>query len=185
MPPAASAVARPRRVGDRSLDPRVKQAMIGAGLIIATAITGGLFDAFFGSAVAGGAAADDGVSSLAPSEVRLSQSSVNGAAKIIESMNSSGWVGDPIDVVRMLDGGLTTIDNTRVVAADAAGIDVQAVIHGFDDPLPDQFIDRFTTPKGGVPSTWGDAILNRIGTQNSIYRNTHPFGSPFTGWVGN
>jgi len=125
------------------------------------------------------------VTSLAPTGVRLSQSSVNGAAKIIESMRANGWVGDPIDVVRMPDSDLTTIDNTRVVAAHQAGIDVQAVIHGFDDPLPPEFIDRFTTPKGGVPSTWGGAILNRIGGQNSLYRNTYPFGSPFTGWVGN
>lgn len=110
---------------------------------------------------------------------------MNGAAKIIESMNANGWVGDPIDVVRMPDSGLTTIDNTRVVAAHQAGIDVQALIHGFDDLLPPEFIDRFITPKGGVPSTWGDAIMNRIGAQNSLFRNTYPFGSPFTGWVGN
>lgn len=30
----------------------------------------------------------------------------------------------------------------------------------------------------------GDALLNRIGGQNSIYRNTYPFGSPFTSWAG-
>jgi hypothetical protein len=30
----------------------------------------------------------------------------------------------------------------------------------------------------------GDAISNRIGMQNSIYRITYPFGSPFTGWIG-
>lgn len=58
-----------------------------------------------------------GVTSLVPTGVRLSQSSVNGAAKIIESMRANGWVGDPIDVVRMPDSGLTAIDNTRVVAA--------------------------------------------------------------------
>jgi hypothetical protein len=133
----------------------------------------------------GACVAPEAGTSLAPTGVRLSQSSVNGAAKIIESMKANGWVGDPIDVVRMPDSGLTTIDNTRVVAAHQAGIDVQALIHGFDDPLPPEFIDRFTTPKGGVPSTWGDAIMNRIGAQNSLFRNTYPFGSPFTGWVGN
>lgn len=72
---------------------------------------------------------------------------MNGAAKIIESMRANGWAGDPIDVVRMPDGGLTTIDNRRVVAANQAGIDVQATIHGFDDPLPQEFIERFTTPR--------------------------------------
>ena len=95
------------------------------------------------------------IQSLTPSGVRLSQSSVNGAAKIIQSMRVDGWVGDPIDVVRMPDGGLTTIDNTRVVAANQAGINVQAVLHEFDEALPEEFVGRFTTPKGGAPSTWG------------------------------
>jgi RHS repeat-associated protein len=138
-----------------------------------------------GNANPNGPTTEDGGTSLPPTAVRLSQSSVNGAAKIIDSMRANGWVGDPIDVVQMPDGGLTTIDNTRVVAANQAGINVQAMIHGFDDPLPEGFIERFTTPKGGVPSTWGDGILNRIGAQNSLFRNTYPFGSPFTGWVGN
>ena len=74
--------------------------------------------------------------SFAPSAIRFSQSSVNGAADIADSMRASGWVGDPIDVVRMQDGGLTSVDNTRVLAANEAGINVQAVVHGFDDPLP-------------------------------------------------
>jgi RHS repeat-associated protein len=129
-------------------------------------------------------AGEPGTTTLAPSAVRLSQTSVNGVSKIAESMRANGWVGDPIDVVRMPDGGLTTIDNTRVIAAHQAGIDVQARIRAFDDTLPNEFIDRFTTPKGGVPSTWGDAITNRIGAQNSIYRYTYPLGSPVTGWAG-
>jgi RHS repeat-associated protein len=127
----------------------------------------------------------NGPTSLPPSSIRQSQTSVNGAAEIIESMRAVGWAGDPIDVVRMPDGGLTTIDNTRLLAADKAGIDVQANIHEFDDPLPQELIDRFTTPKGGAPATWGDAILNRIGAQNSPFRKTYPFGSPYTGWTGN
>ena len=131
-----------------------------------------------------GSAAEDRARTQAPSAIRLSQSSVNGVTKINESMQASGWVGEPIDVVRMPDGGLTTIDNTRVVAASQAGIDVRVTIHTFDETLPEEFVGRFTTPKGGLPSTWGEAILNRIGGQNSIYRNTYPYGSPFTGWAG-
>lgn len=34
--------------------------------------------------------------------------------------------GDPMNVIRMPNGGLTPIDNTRVVAVWQAGIDVQA-----------------------------------------------------------
>ncbi|MGD6842177.1 hypothetical protein ACQCVH_06600 [Bacillus infantis] len=65
-----------------------------------------------------------GEGTLNPNEIRFSRNSVNGSQEIIEGMAKNGWVGDPIDVVRMSDGGLTTIDNTRVVAARAAGIDV-------------------------------------------------------------
>ena len=73
----------------------------------------------------------------------ISESSVNGAAKIIGEQRANGWVGDSIDVVRMPDSGLTAIDNTRVVAAHQAGTDVQALIQGFDDPLPPEFVGRF------------------------------------------
>lgn len=100
-------------------------------------------------------------------------------------MRVSGWAGDPIHVVQMPDGGFTTMDNTRVVAAGHAGIDVQAVIHPFDEPLPDaEQIERFSTRKG-VPSTWGDAVSLRIGKQAGPYRRTYPMGSPWTGWDGN
>jgi hypothetical protein len=100
-------------------------------------------------------------------------------------MRSKGWVGDPIDVVRMPDGGLTTLDNTRLLAAHRAGIKVQARVHAFDELLPSGSAGRFTTPKGGAPTTWGEAALNRIGAQNVPYRNRWPTGSPLTGWDGN
>lgn len=116
--------------------------------------------------------------SIAPDKIRFSQASVNGSAEIIESMKKNGWRGDPIDVVRMDDGGLTTLDNTRVVAARAAGIDVKANVHEYNDHLPDQAIKRrFTTPKGGVPQTWGQAVENRVGKQSSGFRRRNPRGS--------
>lgn len=129
--------------------------------------------------------ANDAAKSLAPEGIRFSQSSVNGAAEIEASMRANGWVGDAIDVVRMRDGGLTSIDNTRLLAAKRAGIDVQANVHGFDDPIASELAARFVSRKGVTPSTWGEAIMNRIGGQNSVYRSTYPFGSPFTGWSGN
>ncbi|WP_184348751.1 DUF6531 domain-containing protein [Streptomyces olivoverticillatus] len=122
---------------------------------------------------------------VSPQTVRFSQNSVKGAAEIVDSMKVRGWAGDPIDVVQMPDGGLTTIDNTRVVAARHAGIDVKVRVHSFNEELPDQVqIARFTTPKG-VPATWGDAINLRIGKQAASYRNRWPMGSPYTSWDGN
>ncbi len=115
--------------------------------------------------------------SVPASEIRFSQTSVNGSQEIIDSMKRNGWKGDPVDVVTMDDGGMTTLDNTRVVAARAAGIDVQAVIHSYDEPLPDaRTVRRFTTKKG-VPRTWGEAVELRIGKQNGNFRRSHPYGS--------
>ncbi|WP_077605997.1 RHS repeat domain-containing protein [Salinivibrio sp. ML290] len=121
-----------------------------------------------------------GINELDPNSVRFSQNSVNGAGGLTESMNTNGWKGDPIDVVKMDDGGLTTIDNTRVLAASRAKVNVQAKIHGFNEPLPEDMIERFTTKKG-VPSTWGEAIKLRIGKQSAGFRNKYPNGSPFIG----
>lgn len=69
--------------------------------------------------------------SMAPERIRFSQTSVNGSEQIVESMKKNGWQGDPIEFVRMDDGELTTLDNTRVVAARAAGIDVMANVHAY------------------------------------------------------
>ncbi|OAB38473.1 hypothetical protein PGLA_20425 [Paenibacillus glacialis] len=81
-------------------------------------------------------------------------------------MKANGWAGSPIEVVRMPDGKLTTIDNTRVLSAKFANVDVKAIVHDTNTPLPDGYIDRFTTKKG-VPTTWEEAINLRIGKQGA------------------
>lgn len=96
-------------------------------------------------------------------------------------MKASGWKGAAIDVVRMSDGGLTALDNTRVLASHLAGIETRAVVHEASERLPAQMVERFTTRRGGVPQTWGDAVQNRIGSQNSLFRRLYPFGAPYTG----
>ena len=114
--------------------------------------------------------------SLTPTDIRYSQNSVNGSKEIIDSMEKNGWAGAPIDVVMMDDSRLTSLDNTRLVAATAVGIDVKAVVHKYDDPLSPAEKDRFTTKKG-VPSTWGEAVKLRIQKQASSWRKTHPYGA--------
>ncbi|MFF5131248.1 DUF6531 domain-containing protein [Streptomyces syringium] len=125
------------------------------------------------------------VASLAPASVRFSQNSVTEADEIIQSMGKNGWKGDPIDVVRMPDGKMTSIDNTRVMAARYTDTAIQARIRNFDDPLPKDVIEsgRFNTKKA-TPTTWGEAILARIGKQSAGYRNEYPMGSDITGWKG-
>ena len=39
---------------------------------------------------------------------------------LVQSMRTNGWKGDPIDVVRMPDRKLTSMDNTRIIAAREA-----------------------------------------------------------------
>lgn len=116
------------------------------------------------------------IENVDPSEIRFSQTSVNGSDEIIASMKANGWKGDPIDIVRMPDGSLTTLDNTRVAAAREVGIDVQATVRNYNDPLPPNMVARFTTPKG-VPKTWGEATDLRIGKQKANFRNNNPMGS--------
>jgi RHS repeat-associated protein len=122
--------------------------------------------------------AKNGVWSISPSSIRFSQSSVNGVQEIAVSMRANGWVGAPVDVVRMSDGGLTAFDNTRVLAASRAGIDVKAVIHEVGDSFP---VGRWTPKKGNQPTTWGEAVTTRIQQQNSLYKKTYPNGSQVTG----
>ena len=118
---------------------------------------------------------ESGSKTINPNEIRYSQSSVNGSNDIIQSMRESGWKGEPIDVVEMPDGIYTTIDNTRVVSAREAGINVKANVHGYNAPLPSGYIERFTTKKG-VPKTWGEAIELRVGKQKASFRNGNPYG---------
>nr|WP_323866508.1 hypothetical protein [Xenorhabdus sp. Flor] len=117
---------------------------------------------------------------LDPKTIRFSQNSVNDTAELVQSMKNKGWAGEPIDVIRMSDGKLTTIDNTRVLAASRAGIKVKARIYDGTSPLPPEFTQRFTTYKG-IPSTWEEAINLRIGKQNAGYRNRYPKGSDIIG----
>lgn len=49
-------------------------------------------------------------------------------------------------------------------------------MHGYNDILPEEYIERFTTKKG-VPVTWGDAISLRVGKQKASFRNSNPFGA--------
>jgi len=118
---------------------------------------------------------------LDPMQVRFSQSSVSDVEEIAQSMRARGWQGAPIDVVRLPNGTLVTIDNTRLLAAGRAGIQARAIIHEAGEALPAEFAERFLPRNGPPPQTWEEAVLNRINNQNSLFRKTYPQGSPFTG----
>jgi filamentous hemagglutinin len=75
-----------------------------------------------------------------------------------------------------MDSGLVTVDNTRVLAAHMTDTPVQAIVHGVGDALPASMAGRF-----GNATTWGEAVLYRIGNQNAAYRSLFPGGSWFIG----
>ncbi|HEX4341007.1 MAG TPA: toxin TcdB middle/N-terminal domain-containing protein [Polyangiaceae bacterium] len=119
--------------------------------------------------------AGKGVAVLSADAIRFSQSSVNGVGAIAESMAAKGWVGAPIDVVRM-QSGLVSVDNTRLLAASMTDTPVRALIHDAGDAIPPIMARRFDNA-----TTWGEAVQSRIGDQNAIYRTQYPEGSWATG----
>ncbi len=124
------------------------------------------------------------IQELAPETVRFSQSSVSWLkvrpggnytyGDIVASMRRDGWVGDPIDVVRMQDGLLTSVDNTRLLAAREAGINIQANVRGFDSALPLQMIEQ---RRFGAAQTWGQAVTQRITGQSRAFSLSNPYGA--------
>ena len=120
------------------------------------------------------------VKSLNPALIRFSQTSVNGVKQLVDSMRKKGWKGDPINVVRMPDGGLTAFDNTRVLAASRVGIAVKAIIRNASDPFP---VGRWTAKNGVTPATWGEAVAMRIQQQSKRFREANPYGSFVTGSI--
>ena len=105
---------------------------------------------------------------------------MSGVGPIAESMAASGWKGATIDVVQMGDG-LVTIDNTRLLAAHLTGTPVQAVVRGAGEALPASMAGRFVSRGGIEATTWGEAIMTRIGNQSAAYRGLFPRGSWATG----
>lgn len=120
-----------------------------------------------------------GLHSISPTSLNFSQKTIdmNKVDQLASEMNQKGWKGSPIDVVRMEDGTLTTIDHHRVMAAEKIGINVMANVHSYHEALPTSQSGRF----GPNIATWGEAISSRISNQGSIFSNTYPNGSPVIG----
>ncbi len=96
---------------------------------------------------------------------------------LVSSMKKNGWKGDPVDVVKMPDGKMTSIDNTRISASRDAGIKVEANVRSYNDPLPKDMID---SGRFGSATTWGEAITGRINNQSGGFSKNNPYGSSDT-----
>ena len=127
---------------------------------------------------------NNGVIEANANTVRFSQSNVKKTLPdIVESMKRDGFSGDPIDVVRMQDGGLTSIDNTRVMAGSLSDTKLQLKVHEFDEPFPaSRGPEHFTHKKTKQePTTYGEAVTNRISRQNPKWKKQNPQGGNFSG----
>jgi filamentous hemagglutinin len=152
--------------------PVYKSALVSAGGKMASGMTIGEFLPNIAASVAA-----EGTVALDANAIRFSQSNVRSSLpQLTESMKANGWSGAPIDVVRMPDGLLTAVDNTRLAAAKLTGTPVQAVMRDFGEAFP-------AARAGGnlQGGTWGEAVLNRIGGQKPGWQRLYPNGSPFTG----
>lgn len=122
--------------------------------------------------------------------IRQSQQSISYAKKAGHTLDdiARGFAENPdhpdliIDVVRMSDGGLTSLDNSRPAVLNArGGGQIQARVRGYNEPLMNQSdIDRFTAKRDGqirVPSTWGDAVDYRIWKQGDQFMTQYPNGT--------
>ncbi|WNJ95673.1 ParB/Srx family N-terminal domain-containing protein [Vibrio ruber] len=93
---------------------------------------------------------------------------------LVSSMSEKGWQGDPVDVIPMPDGKFTSMDNTRIRAAREAGIDVEANVRDFNEPLTQEI----QKARGWEDyKTWGEAILARINKQSGGFSEDNPYGS--------
>lgn len=125
---------------------------------------------------------------LDPDTIRYSQRYVEEGAteKIKSSMQTDGWqcVGPDgrdtaIDVVRMPDGQLTSIDNRRLLAARESGSPVVVRIHEYNEPITDPVRQRDlrVSDLHGNPGSWGQAVENRCWKQGSKFRNESLWGT--------
>jgi hypothetical protein len=83
-----------------------------------------------------------------------------------------------IDVVRMPDGRLTALDNSRLTVRADQGGSIKANIFSYDEIIADpKYATRFVS-EGVTPETYGQAVLNRIMEQRSAFSSVYPYGSP-------
>lgn len=128
-----------------------------------------------------------GVDNISPYSIRFSQQSVSFSKidrstnqyytydDLKSSMSSFGWKGMYIDVVRMPDGKLTSMDNTRLASARETLTSVRVKIHEYNEAIPQKILQD----RGWRSNYWGDAIIERINNQSKSFKIENPQGSDF------
>ena len=81
----------------------------------------------------------------------------------------------------MQDGIYSTVDNTRLLAAQKLGVNVNAAAHAYDEALPESMLSRFKNNKTGeYATTWGQAVEYRVANQSGGYAKTYAGTGSFT-----
>lgn len=110
--------------------------------------------------------------------IRFTQNTVNDFAAAINKVGSGKY--EAIDIVKMSDGMYSTVDNTRLLAAQRLGVNIKATVHASGDALPDGMLDRFkNNATGGYAKTWGEAIEFRTGNQSGGFAEQHGSNGTF------
>jgi hypothetical protein len=117
--------------------------------------------------------------------VKFSQSSVNDVAFRVDEFKQFGWRDSvpPIDVVKLGDGTLVSVDNTRLLAASRADINVKVRVRAPNETIDPTRAATLKDRQGNIPTTWEQAVRNRISNQKKSYREQYPNGSYVTGSV--
>lgn len=147
---------------------------------------------------------------LPTDSVRFSQSTVGERTRLGEVeillgqlvgvFNRRGFVSEPIEVVAMPDGRLTSIDNRRLLAAQLAGLAlIPAILHRADTPMPhgrrrnslrarDPITDHLGEfgPRGALlfeartrPNTMSETIIFRCARQVPLGEARYPLSGSF------
>jgi hypothetical protein len=121
-----------------------------------------------------------GVHRIDPNALRFSQKSLNRVGLRRDAL-SGGWRGDPLDVVVMPDGRLTSLDNRRILVSRDRGIQPLVLVHPGDEPLPPELVNSQRLADYGLTggSTWKDLIDARLKRQDG-WGKRNPMGSLLT-----
>ena len=110
--------------------------------------------------------------------IRFTQNTVNDFGLAVDRVATGLY--DPIDIVKMGDGIYSTVDNTRLLAAQKLGVNIKSNAHLFGDALPESMLQRFkNNATGEYAKTWGEAIEYRTGNQTGGFAEKHGSNGTF------
>jgi RHS repeat-associated protein len=110
--------------------------------------------------------------------IRFTQNTINDFAAAVNKVASGKY--EAIDIVKMGDGIYSTVDNTRLLAAQKLGLNIKATVHAFGDALPEGMQNRFkSNATGSYAKTWGEAIEFRTGNQSGGFSEQHGSNGTF------